>query len=92
MVMVDEVMRWPTRIRCFKNGSCHLTADSLEELHRAAGELKLKREWFQDKRIPHYDLTPARRDDALRRKIAIFMPAKDQVRRRRACAVALKSV
>ena len=26
MVMVDELRIWPTNIRCFKSGSCHLTA------------------------------------------------------------------
>lgn len=35
----------------------HLVADSAEELHRAAEELGLRREWAQDKgRTLHYDL------------------------------------
>ena len=36
----------------------HLVSDSsLEELHQFAAELGLRREWFQMKSIPHYDLT-----------------------------------
>lgn len=36
----------------------HLTADSLDELHKFANELNLKRKWFQGtKKHPHYDLT-----------------------------------
>jgi hypothetical protein len=36
----------------------HLVSDcSLEELHEFAESLGLKREWFQAKSIPHYDLT-----------------------------------
>ena len=35
----------------------HLITDGdLEELHSFARLLGLKREWFQDKRHPHYDL------------------------------------
>ena len=36
----------------------HLVSDtSLEELHRFAASLGLRREWFQLGSIPHYDLT-----------------------------------
>ncbi|HEU0185119.1 MAG TPA: DUF4031 domain-containing protein [Blastocatellia bacterium] len=36
----------------------HLVSDtSLEELHLFAESLGLQREWFQEKSIPHYDLT-----------------------------------
>ncbi len=36
----------------------HLVSDtSLEELHAFAHQLGLRREWFQQKSIPHYDLT-----------------------------------
>lgn len=27
MIMVDQLIKWPTKIRCFKAGSCHLTTD-----------------------------------------------------------------
>jgi hypothetical protein len=36
----------------------HLVSDlSLDELHEFAAALGLRREWFQAKSIPHYDLT-----------------------------------
>jgi hypothetical protein len=36
---------------------CHLIADTLEELHIFAQSIGLKREWFQEKSYPHYDIT-----------------------------------
>lgn len=38
----------------------HLIADSIVELHEFAAQLGLHREWFQDHRHPHYDLTTGR--------------------------------
>ena len=65
-VYVDQIQNWPTSIRCFKAGSCHMSADTLEELHAFARRLGLKRSWFQEHRLlPHYDLTPARRAKAV---------------------------
>jgi hypothetical protein len=51
--------RWPK--------SCHLVADTVEELHGFAGRIGLRRSWFQLSRcgMPHYDLTPARRQRAV---------------------------
>lgn len=80
-VYVDEVRQWPTRIRCFQAGSAHLTADTLEELHALARRIGLRRAWFQDVRIPHYDLTASKRAAALAAG-AVFVPAKEQARRR----------
>ena len=41
---------------------CHLTADSLDELHDFAKSIGLKQQWFQNHRfMPHYDLTPSKR-------------------------------
>lgn len=80
-VFVDEVRVWPTKIRCFRSGSAHLTANSVEELHALARRIGLRRAWFQDGRVPHYDLTPARRQAALEAG-AVFVPAKEQARRR----------
>lgn len=37
--------------------SCHLIADSVDELIHFALGLGLRREWFQPKRSPHFDLT-----------------------------------
>lgn len=37
--------------------SCHLIADSVDELMEFAVRMGLKREWFQAKSTPHFDLT-----------------------------------
>ena len=61
-VYIDELHKWPTRIKCFQAGSCHMVADTLEELHTMAATIGLSRGWFQDKkRLPHYDLKVSRR-------------------------------
>lgn len=45
---------------------CHLVADSLDELHRFAKSLGLKRAWFQaHASLPHYDVTIEIRSVAL---------------------------
>lgn len=50
--------RWPR--------SCHMYADTLEELHAMARAIGMRREWFQDHRdFPHYDLVPTRREKAV---------------------------
>lgn len=61
-VYVDELnvclksRKWPYA------QSCHLVADSVEELHYFAGRMRLKPAWFQDKpELPHYDLTKGMR-------------------------------
>lgn len=82
-VYVDEFRRWPTGIRCFKNGSCHLTADSDDELHAFAAKLGLRREWFQPHPLlNHYDLTPARREHAVRLG-AVEVTTRERLRMRR---------
>ena len=44
------------------NKSCHLFADTVEELHVFAKRIGLKRAWFQDKnKLKHYDLNEIRR-------------------------------
>lgn len=42
-----------------------MVADTVEELHEFAAKIGLKRSWFQDKSLPHYDLTKRRRTMAL---------------------------
>jgi len=44
----------------------HLTADTVEELQNFAGKLGLKPEWFQDKRVPHYDVAKSTRLKAIK--------------------------
>jgi len=90
-VYVDEVRVYPTKIRCFKGGSAHLTADSIDELHTFAQRIGLRREWFQDHPLhPHYDLTPGRREAALRAGAA-FVPAREQAKARLAARKARAS-
>lgn len=40
-------------------------ADTLAELHAAAAYIGLKREWFQDEKLQHYDLTANKRKAAV---------------------------
>lgn len=47
-------------------GGGHLLTSDLQELHRFAQRLGLKREWFQNKSAPHYDLTANKREQAIR--------------------------
>ena len=75
MVYVDEAT-YPWRGKKW----CHLTADNLAELHQFAAKLKLKREWFQNKRIPHYDITESKRLKAIELG-AIAISTKEMVRR-----------
>lgn len=61
MIYVDQP-RWKYRGLNF----CHLFSDSsLHELHVFADQLGLKREWFQDKQKPHYDITESVRARAI---------------------------
>jgi hypothetical protein len=43
----------------------HMMADDLDELHAMARKLGLRREWFQDKSIPHYDVSMSVRRRAI---------------------------
>lgn len=93
-IMVDELRSFPQKAntrqgqRWFGEGkrSCHMTitpGGPLEELHKFAESIGLKREWFQaDKVCPHYDLMPSRRERALRNG-AVFVEARAQVIERR---------
>lgn len=44
---------------------CHMLADTVEELHEMAEKIGMKREWFQEKSTPHYDVSLSRRKLAL---------------------------
>jgi len=47
---------------------CHMTADSLEELHTMACKIGMERRWFQappNASHPHYDIPEDRREKAL---------------------------
>lgn len=69
-VYVDALMNWgsETAPECFRQKpSCHLYGDTIEELHRFAVNIGMRREWFQPSwLLPHYDLTPYMRMRAVR--------------------------
>lgn len=49
--------------------SCHMTADTEDELHEFAEKIGLKRSWYQNDPkdiIPHYDLTANKRRQAVK--------------------------
>ena len=60
-VYVDPA-RWPWRGKLW----AHLLADDVEELHTFAQKLGLQRSWFQMKGGAHYDVTAAKRAQALK--------------------------
>ena len=70
MVYVDPLNIWggDEAPFCFRNKpSCHLYADSLDELHAFAKRIGLRYEWFQNNRtLQHYDLTVGRREAAIK--------------------------
>jgi hypothetical protein len=72
MIYVDPIETYPLSFvapaaRPFGCDWCHMVTDGdIEELHRFAARLGLKRDWFHNTtRYPHYDLTPAMRDQAI---------------------------
>ena len=52
-VYVDKLVDYSWR----HGPSCHLIADSVEELIAFAVEMGLRAEWFQPRSSPHFDLT-----------------------------------
>ena len=46
--------------------SCHLIADSVQELKDFAVRIGMKLEWFQPNSSPHFDLTASRRAAAVK--------------------------
>jgi hypothetical protein len=65
-VYVDNLRSWGFAIRGRLVPSCHMMADTLEELHKMADTIGLRRPWFQDKPSGcHYDLTTSRREQAV---------------------------
>ena len=61
----------------------HLVADAPEELHRAAEQLGLKREWAQDKgRTLHYDIPDELRERAIELGLAEPITWRELVQRR----------
>jgi hypothetical protein len=65
-VYVDPLRGWGGAKGYHWRVSCHMYADSLDELHAIAKKIGMKATWFQkDERLPHYDLHPSQRKKAL---------------------------
>lgn len=60
----------------------HMTADTLDELHAMANTVGLKREWFQEGSVPHYDVTLSKKELAIKNG-AIKETWREGVKRRR---------
>lgn len=45
---------------------CHMIGDTVEELHKMADKIQIRREWFQNNGTPHYDICQSKRNRALR--------------------------
>ena len=61
----------------------HLVADTADELHDAAAQLGLRREWAQDKgRTLHYDLPEHLRLRAIELGVAVAISWRELARRR----------
>ncbi len=45
---------------------CHMLADTVVELHDMAQRIGLKHEWFQPLSRPHYDVSKAKRAEAIK--------------------------
>lgn len=59
--------------------SCHMWADEPAELHALAEKIGLKRKWAQEKgTVLHYDLTPSKREAALKEG-AVALSLKEAV-------------
>ena len=67
-VYVDALVSYPPSQSWSWVESCHLYADSVDELHAFAARIGLRRAWFQrsSNGLPHYDLTRRKRQEAVR--------------------------
>jgi hypothetical protein len=57
----------------------HLVSISADELHAFAKKIGLQRRWYQEKRIPHYDLTTDRKVRKAMKAGAILVDARELV-------------
>lgn len=65
MVYVDTLIDYGWKL----GKSCHMLADSENELHEFAAKIGMKRSWFQSGdgcSVPHYDLVASKRKLAVK--------------------------
>lgn len=75
-VYVDPLMRHGGSESFRWSNSCHCYADSVEELLEfCVRRLRMKSEWFQNKRVPHFDL------NANKYRLALAQGVKQHTRR-----------
>jgi hypothetical protein len=65
MIYIDSLKECTPKKGWRWTSYCHMFADSLDELHEFASKIGMKKTWFQNGRLPHYDLTAKRRELAL---------------------------
>ena len=63
----------------YTDGTHLISSKSVEELHLFGKKVGLKREWFQEKKIPHYDITTKRMLNKCLKAGAIKVSAKSIV-------------
>lgn len=61
MTVYVDASRYPYRGMIM----CHMTADTLDELHAMADAIGMQRKWFQNTRHPHYDICKSMRAKAV---------------------------
>ncbi|WP_193188873.1 DUF4031 domain-containing protein [Nisaea sediminum] len=64
---------------------CHMIADTLDELHAMAERIGMRREWFQPRSFPHYDVCLTRRAVAIKHGATVlerrdFVAAMQRIR------------
>jgi len=64
-VYVDPIAEWGGSDTFHWKRSCHMFADTLDELHAMALRIGMKLEWFQDEQLKHYDLVGTARRRAV---------------------------
>jgi len=57
----------------------HMIADTPEELHAMAETIGVKRKWFQDHRVPHYDICQNKRVKAIAAGAVVVATRKEFV-------------
>ena len=65
MIYIDSLKSCTPKKGWRWSSYCHMFADTEEELHEFAKRIGMRKEWFQNKKLPHYDLTAKRRQLAL---------------------------